>query len=261
MDFGKRVEAKGMDKFLGEVVKAGYVESLLSATQAASGEVTKTQQLLLLWRPLDVEEEVKDQPAWYGMGGKGFEFCGEAEVLVIGKEAKEIALYPEIEDPENAPDITDTSWLGLLLDRCQKLGFVPSGTHANAFLGLKANVQREKYSDVAKAYLDSVDKEAKGTLSNKESIMPTTIVAKPPKNGAPATTTTTAPKASTEDAEAVLMKAVVGMTTEDIITKVAALPEIVALGLPTMTVLGMVDKLEKDGKIVLGTEQKYHLAG
>jgi hypothetical protein len=259
MDYGTRVEAKGMDEFVGEVVKAGYIEGLLTASQAASEKPTPTQQLLLIWRPLDTEEgEVKDQPAWYGMGGRGFTFTGDVVMYPMGKDKEERALYPEINDPENAPDITDTSWLGLLLDRCNKLGFIPKGTDANAFLGLKAQVKRERYCDVASAFLTEHDREARGTLSKGETIMPTSIIAKP---GAKPVVTTTAPKATDDEVNKVLMAAAVGHTEEELITKVASKPEVKATGLGVTDVLRIVDKLTEAGSLVITSEKKYQLAG
>ena len=256
MDFGTTVEAKGMDKFVGEVVKAGYVEGLLTASQSASEKPVPTQQLLLIWRPLDVEEEIKDQPSWYGMGSKGFTFTGDVEMFTLGKDEK--ALYPEINDPENAPDITDTSWLGLLLDRCNKLGFIPKGTDANAFLGLKAQVKRERYCDVASAFLMENDREARGTLSKGETIMPTSIIAKP---GAKPVVTSTAPKATDDEVNKVLIAATVGHTEEELITVVASKPEVKATGLGVTDVLRIVDKLAEAGKLVITAEKKYQLAG
>lgn len=254
MDFGKRVEAGFLDKFTGEVVKAGYIEGLVPAGKSLSGQPVKTQQLFLLWKVLDVEGDVKDQPGWYGMGAKDWSFSGTPEVITVGE--KELALYPDIADAAKAPDVTDTSWLGLLSHRCESLGFSPKGTVAAAFLGLKAAVQREKYADVVEAYLQSAGKERRGTpLSGTgDNIMPISVLVQP---GVVVTTTTAV---TTDEDKALILKAVIGGCSEqDLITKVATMDTVKEAGLKVAEILRIADELSKAGEIGKDEAGKYQV--
>lgn len=254
MDFGKTVEAGFLDKFTGEVIKAGYIEGLVPAAASTSGQPVKTQQLFLLWRPLDVEGEVKDQPAFYGMGAKEFSFSGTPKVVTIGD--KELALYPDIADPAKAPDITNTSWLGLLLHRCSTLGFTLKGSAPSQFMGLKAAVQRENYMDVVDAYLQSVGKERRGTplSGTKDGIMPVTIVAHP------GTTTTTTAVTTGEDKELIVKSVIAGCSEQDLLSKVAAMDVVKEAGIKAAELLRIADALAKAGEISKDEAGVYQVA-
>jgi len=219
--FKDREAGTFLDDFDGEVVQAGFVEGLLTADKTRTGKPIVTQQLFLLWHPLD--QEANDQPAWYGMGSKGgFAFGGNTETISIG--SKELELFERIID---GPKLNTKSRLGILLDKLENLGFSPDSDSAKVFVGLKCHLKRERY-------------EGSGIESERETPMPVSLLSKP---GVPA------PAIAESEVDDIVLSLVIGKSEGDIID-IAKMERIKGLGLSAAKLFKICDRLKAKGKLV-----------
>jgi len=231
-DMGKTEERALLDDFDAECVEAGFVEGYIPAEKTRSGKPVVSHQLLLVWRPL--EEEAKDQPSWYSMGGKEFEFGGKAKSIQLGDKTFE--LYPEV---VNGPKLAKNSRMGLLVERLSELGSRPEGGSGDWFVGLKCHLKREKYEAAGRSTLEV----------ERETLMPTEILGKAEVKVAEA-------DAAEEETDEVLIAAVVGHTDAD----VPKLERVKALGLSPAKVFKRLDALVRDGKLVKDKDGMYQEA-
>ena len=222
----KRGEAEFLDDFDGEVIKAGFIEGLVSAERSRSGKPVTTQQLFLLWKVLD--QEAKEQPSWYSMGQRGFTFGGKTEKVTVGK--KEMELYEKVTD---GPELKKNSRAGLLLERLAELGWEPeeeaSDECANApkaFTGLQCHLMREKYEPGTRSTLDV----------ERETLMPIAVIGK----GA---------AAPMEEAEEVLLTVIVGKADKDV-AEISKMDRIKTVGLTPAKIYKALDKMVAEGKLV-----------
>ena len=146
-DMKNRVETQFLDDFDGEVIEAGFLEGFIPAEKTRSGQAVVSHQLFLLWKVLS--EETNDQPSWYSMGGKAFVFGGNVKKVTVGD--KELELYEKVTE---GPELNVNSRMGQLLERLEEKGFVPEGDSAEAFIGLKCHLKREKYESKGRSTLE-----------------------------------------------------------------------------------------------------------
>jgi len=218
--FKDREAGTFLDNFDGRVVKAGFVEGLISGDKTRTGKPVTTQQLFLLWHPLD--QEANDQPAWYGMGKKGFTFGGNTEAVTVG--TKELELYERIID---GPKLNTKSRLGIFLDKLESLGFSPDSDSAKVFIGLKCHLKRERY-------------EGSGIESERETPMPVSLLSKP---GTPA------PAVAEDEVDDIVLSLVTGKSEGDIID-IAKMERIKGLGLSAAKLFKICDRLKAEGKLI-----------
>jgi hypothetical protein len=217
--FKDREESTFLDDFDGEVIKAGFVEGFISGEKAKGGKPVTTQQLFLLWRPLD--QEANDQPSWYGMGSKGFTFSNDIETITIG--TKELELHEKVVDD---PKLNTKSRLGILLGKLDELGFILDGDNAKLLLGLECHLKREPY-------------QGGGIESERQTPMPTVILAKPG-------TVSTAEE--TEDTDNVIISMVASKSEGDVIAVVKT-DRAKALNLSAAKLFKACDRLKAEGKL------------
>ena len=220
-----RTETQLLDDFDAECVEAGFVEGYIPAEKTRSGKPVVSHQLLLVWRPLEREEEVKDQPAWYSMGGKEFEFGGKVKTIELGDKTFE--LYPKVEE---GPKLSNNSRMGLLLERLAELGFEPEGDSADAFIGLKCHLVREKYQSSGRSTLEV----------ERETLMPTALLGKGEAKAAPA--------ATEDEVDEILASLMVGRTDADV-AEVSKMDRVKALGLSPARIYKRLDTMVKEGKL------------
>jgi hypothetical protein len=221
-DMGQLEERALLDDFDAECVEAGFVEGYIPAEKTRSGKPVVSHQLLLVWRPL--EDEAKDQPSWYSMGGKEFAFGGKVKTIELGDKTFE--LYPEVVE---GPKLAKNSRMGLLVERLRELGVQPEGGSADWFIGLKAHLRREKYEAAGRSTLEV----------ERETLMPTEILGRAEAKAA-------APAVTEEETDEILIAAVVGHTDAD----VPRLERVKALGLSPAKVFKKLDALVKEGRLV-----------
>ncbi len=234
-DMRNRVETQFLDDFDGEVTKAGFMEGFIPADKTRSGQAVVSHQLFLLWKVLT--EEANDQPGWYSMGGKGFAFGGKVEKVTVGD--KELEIYELVTE---GPELNVNSRMGQLLERLGEKGFIPEGDSAEAFMGLKCHLKREKYES----------KGGRSTLEvEREALMPTAVLGK----GAPA-----APAAAAaEEAEEILASVMVGKGEKDV-ADISKSDRIKAVGLTPAKMFKLLDKMVADGKLVKDKDSNYQEA-
>lgn len=228
-DMKNRVETQFLDDFNGEVIAAGFSEGFIPAEKTRSGQAVVSHQLALLWKVLD--QEANDQPAWYSMGGKGFTFGGNVKKVTVGD--KELELYEKVTE---GPELNINSRMGQLLGRLEELGFIPEGDSAEAFMGLKCHLMREKYESKGRSTLEV----------ERETLMPTAVLGK----GAPA------PVAAAEEAEEILASVIVGKGEKDV-ADLSKTDRIKAVGLTPAKIFKLLDKMVADGKLVKDKDGNY----
>ena len=204
-----------LDDFDAECIEAGFVEGYIPADRTRSGKPVVSRQLLLVWRPLD--EEAKDQPSWYSMGGKEFQFGGKTKTIELGGRTFE--LYPEVIE---GPKLAKSSRMGLLIDRLLQLGVQPEGAKANWFVGLKAHLKRERYEASGRSTLEV----------ERETLMPVKLLERAKKE---------VPEEGIDEA---LINIVVGYTDRDIPEQAKILE------LPLSKVFGKLDALVREGRLI-----------
>jgi len=231
-DMKNRVETQFLDDFDGEVIKAGFMEGFISAEKTRSGQAVVSHQLFLLWRVLS--EEANDQPAWYSMGGKAFVFGGNVEKVAVGNT--ELEVYQLVTE---GPELNINSRMGQLLERLGEKGFVPEGDSAEAFMGLKCHLMREKYESKGRSTLEV----------ERETLMPTAVLGK----GAPA------PAAAEEESAEILASVIVGKGEKDV-ADISKLDRIKAVGLTPAKIFKLLDKMVAEGKLVKDKDNNYQEA-
>ena len=231
-DMKDREETAFLDDFPGEVVKAGFVEGYIPAEKTRTGKGTVSHQLFLHWRPLDPSLEALDQPAWYSMGGKGFEFGGSVEKVTVGE--KELEVYERVVD---GPKLKTNSRMGLLLGRLEELGAPVEGDNAKGFMALQCHLKREKYEPGTRSTLEV----------EREALMPVKVLGK--GAAAPAA-------AAAEEAEEILVSVVVGKGDKDV-ADISKMDRIKAVGLTPAKIYKALDRMVDTGKLVKDKDGNY----
>lgn len=231
-DMKNRVETQFLDDFDGEVVAAGFTEGFIPAEKTRSGKSVVSHQLALLYKVLD--REANDQPSWYSMGGKGFTFGGDVRKVTVGD--KELELYQKVTE---GPELNVNSRMGQLLERLGELGFTPEGDSADALIGLKCHLVREKYESKGRSTLDV----------ERETLMPTAILGQ-----------AAAPAAAAEDEAAeILASVIIGKGDKDV-ADLSKTDRIKAVGLTPAKIYKALDKMVADGKLVKDKDSNYQEA-
>lgn len=232
-DMKNRVETQFLDDFDGEIIEAGFMEGFIPAEKTRGGKSVVSHQLALLFKVLD--QEANDQPAWYSMGGKGFTFGGNVKKVTIGD--KELELYEKVTE---GPELNVNSRMGQLLGRLEEEGFVPEGDNAEAFIGLKCHLKREKYESKGRSTLEV----------ERETLMPTAVLGK----GAPAPAA-----AAAEEAEEILASVIVGKGEKDV-ADISKSDRIKAVGLTPAKMFKLLDKMVADKKLIKDKDGNYQEA-
>jgi len=223
-DMKEREAAIGIDDFDGEVIEAGFVEGLIPAERTRRGEPVVSQQLLLIWRPLD--QEASDQIGWYSMGQRGYKFGGRTKTIKLGARETEFTLHSEVLE---GPKLRKNSKMGMLLDRLEELGFTPEGANAEVFLGLRCHLKREKY-------------ESPGGLEvERETLMPVSLLEAPERISP----------------EELVLEFAKGKDDAGFVREFRNEPRFREVGLDAPEALRLVDKLFAEGKLKKGPDGKY----
>lgn len=224
MSRDNRVDAGRPEKFKGKCTVAGFVEGFIAETN------TVTKQLFLLWKPND--EDMNAQPAWYSMGQREFEFGGEEEEHEIGTKVQ--TLYEKIVDGDQ---ITKTSWVGLLFDRFDELGFEVKGSSARQFIGVEADLEREDYPQKGKK-LDNVG----------DNIMPVKIIGAKKSGGKDEPAAGDGDTVDESEIDDIIIAAIDGKTDKDI-PAILKEPRMKATGLKAPKVFKRLDALVESGRL------------
>ncbi len=235
-----------LEEFKGKVIRAGYMEGLISADKSFSKKMVTTRQLFLMYRVIVPagQEQPADQPSWYGMGGGEFKFGGATEEFTLKDKAYK--LYGEIID---GPALTKKSGMGMLLDRLEELKFTAEGGNAAQFLGLVADIKRE--AGAGSSEDSTLNMPVK--LYGKETVEQTAMQKAAASVGAGKTD-----EEAEEQAE-IFMGVVDGKTEKDF-PEISKADRIKAMGIKSGKLFMLADKLVASGRLTKGADGVYHKA-